>query len=367
MTADAVGGVWFYALRLASLLTARGIEVCVATMGPEPSAEQRKAAARIPRLELRTSAFALEWMPAPWEQVDRAGDWLLSLAAEIAPDIVHINGFAHAALPWSVPVVLVAHSCVGSWWRAVHGQPPPPEWHEYITRVRCGLRRADAIVAPSRAMRNALVQCYGLGARAEVIPNCVPHDPGLPAGAEVEKEPLVFAVGRVWDRAKNLEMLDRVAADLGWPVVIAGNASPPEGHPAPLPDHAQALGVLSPPEVAAWMSRAAIYVHPARYEPFGLSVLEAASAGCALVLGDIESLRENWAGAAVFVDPGRDDHLRAVLAELMGDSPRRSALGRAARARAARFGPARHVEAYLTLYGKAVTLHGGSSHQARTH
>ncbi len=34
---------------------------------------------------------------------------------------------------------------------------------------------------------------------------------------------------------------------------------------------------------------------PARYEPFGLSVLEAALSGCALVLGDIPSLRESGA------------------------------------------------------------------------
>ena len=33
---------------------------------------------------------------------------------------------------------------------------------------------------------------------------------------------------------------------------------------------------------------------PARYEPFGLSILEAALSGCALVLGDLPSLRELW-------------------------------------------------------------------------
>jgi glycogen(starch) synthase len=43
---------------------------------------------------------------------------------------------------------------------------------------------------------------------------------------------------------------------------------------------------------------------PARYEPFGLSVLEAALSGCALVLGDIASLREVWGGAACYVRPG---------------------------------------------------------------
>jgi hypothetical protein len=49
-------------------------------------------------------------------------------------------------------------------------------------------------------------------------------------------------------------------------------------------------------------------VLPARYEPFGLSVLEAALSGCALVPGDIASLRGNWDGVAEFVCP--DDAAR---------------------------------------------------------
>ena len=51
---------------------------------------------------------------------------------------------------------------------------------------------------------------------------------------------------------------------------------------------------------------ASIFALPARYEPFGLSILEAALSGCALVLGDLPSLRELWTGAAMFVPP--DDH-----------------------------------------------------------
>ena len=44
-----------------------------------------------------------------------------------------------------------------------------------------------------------------------------------------------------------------------------------------------------------------IFVSVSRYEPFGLAVLEAAHAGCALVLSDIPTFRELWQGAASFV------------------------------------------------------------------
>ena len=50
----------------------------------------------------------------------------------------------------------------------------------------------------------------------------------------------------------------------------------------------------------------------ARYEPFGLAVLEAAQAGMRLVLSDIPSFRELWDGAATFVASRRADLLPAL-------------------------------------------------------
>ena len=46
-------------------------------------------------------------------------------------------------------------------------------------------------------------------------------------------------------------------------------------------------GQLTTAEVRNVINTASIYALPARYEPFGLSILEAALSGCALVLGDI--------------------------------------------------------------------------------
>jgi glycosyltransferase involved in cell wall biosynthesis len=110
------------------------------------------------------------------------------------------------------------------------------------------------------------------------------------------------------------------------------------------------LGELPPDELAEWMARASIYALPARYEPFGLSVLEAALAGCALVLGDLPSLREVWEQAAVYVPPGDPGALQHALAALIRDPLLRGVLAASARARAARFTPACMAEAYRALY-----------------
>jgi hypothetical protein len=44
MSTDAVGGVWRYSMELAHGLGARGVEVVLAVLGPEPDADQRQEA-----------------------------------------------------------------------------------------------------------------------------------------------------------------------------------------------------------------------------------------------------------------------------------------------------------------------------------
>ncbi len=89
------------------------------------------------------------------------------------------------------------------------------------------------------------------------------------------------------------------------------------------------LGELSPAALAKKLAQAAIYAAPARYEPFGLGILEAALAGCALVLSDLPSLRENWSGAALFLPPGDQAAWREVLNGLARDEAQRADLGHA--------------------------------------
>src|SRR5690606_27280402 len=93
-----------------------------------------------------------------------------------------------------------------------------------------------------------------------------------------------------------------------------------------------ATGTACPPPGRSGDLRA-----PARYEPFGLSALEAGLAGCALVLGDIPSLREVWGDAALFVPPHDHRSLAATLQRLIGDAELRRHYGTRARARARQF------------------------------
>lgn len=102
------------------------------------------------------------------------------------------------------------------------------------------------------------------------------------------------------------------------------------------------------------MAEAALFVAPARYEPFGLAILEAALSGCALILGDIASLREIWGDAALFVDPADAEALRDQMEALLFDPERAAALGRTAHRRARLYTSARMGERYLQAYASLI-------------
>ncbi len=344
MTADTVGGVWTYVVELARMLAGQKVSVAVATMGAPLTPMQYDQLAGVPRVEVYESTFKSEWMRDPWKEVDLAGKWLLELQEAFHPDVVHLNGYSHGALPWRAPTLVVGHSCVLSWWLAARGEAAPGMWTTYRQRVRKGLDAANLVVAPSKSMAAMLNQHYGpLDVR--IIPNG--RDPELFVPGD--KEALVLTVGRVWDEGKNIATLEDIAAKLDWPVYVAGDMNPPDGGEVE-PENVCHLGILPSNVLASWFGRASIYTLPARYEPFGLSVLEAGLAGCALVLGDIPSLRENWEGSAVFVPPCDAEALRLAIQDLIEDRERREALGVCARARAVQFTPERMASGYLGAY-----------------
>jgi glycosyltransferase involved in cell wall biosynthesis len=345
MTADTVGGVWTYALELARALGVEGVEVALATFGRLPTTDQRHEARTIPTVDLFESSFRLPWMEDPWDDLESAGYWLAEVTERVSPDLVHLNDPVYAALHWDIPAVAVGHSCVLSWWQSVWKAPAPASWDRYHREMARGLAAASAVVAPSTSMLNALRRHYGITG-GTVIRNG--RDASLFVAAP--KEAFVFAAGRLWDVAKNLLALDEAAEQLPWPVYVAGELAAPGQAEEARARHLALLGSLSTQGVATWLARAGIYAFPARYEPFGLSVLEAALAECALVLGDIPSLRELWDGVAVFVDPTEPATLRRAIEALIDDTQLRQTLAMRARRRALTLTPRRMALEYLQLY-----------------
>lgn len=352
MTADAVGGVWTYALGLARGLRPHGIATTLALLGPAPNATQREAADTVPDLALIETGQELDWLARDAATVGEAAAAVADIA-RAAADVVQLNSPALAALAsFDAPVVGVAHSCLATWWDAVIGGTLPADFRWRTELLAQGYAACDALVAPSAAFAIATARRYGR--RPRVVHNGLDAGPAA-ALPRLVPERFVLTAGRLWDEGKNVAMLDTAAALLAAPVLAAGPLRGPDGARAEL-RHVEPLGALSQSALVGWMRRAPVFASVARYEPFGLAVLEAAQSGCALVLSDIPTFRELWQGAALFVPPDDPPAIAAALRRVLDDAPLATRLAQAASWRARSYGLAAMAAAMRDVYRTARLL-----------
>lgn len=345
MTADAVGGVWTHALDLAAAL---GKPVTLAVLGPAPDAAQRAAAAAIPGLDLAETALPLDWLATSEAEVVAAARAVAAIAGRVGATLVQLNSPALALARFPCPVVGVCHSCLATWWEAVRGGPMPGDFAWRSALLARGYAGCDALVAPSHAFAAATARVHGLPRAPEVVWNG--RRAGPPARAA---EGFAFTAGRLWDAGKDIATLDHAAAQLDLPVLVAGPTRGPQGE-AVAPAHLRLLGNLDAMALRRWLARGPIFVSTARYEPFGLAVLEAAQAGCALVLSDIPTFRELWDGAAVFVAPGDAAGFAAAIGTLSQQREQRRRLGVAAMRRARRYGVDAMAQGYAAIHRRVL-------------
>ena len=125
------------------------------------------------------------------------------------------------------------------------------------------------------------------------------------------------------------------------------------------------LGVRE--DVPRILNELMLLVHPARQEPLGRVLLEAAAAGLPIVATDVGGTREIFGvepkadlhdatETALLVPPDNPDALAAMIAELVSDQELRARLGQAARKRAeavfdARLAAANLIEHYRAVIG----------------
>jgi glycosyltransferase involved in cell wall biosynthesis len=343
LTADAVGGVWQYATDLARALAPLGIQPVLAVLGPAPTEAQRATAAG---LELIETGLPLDWLAETADEVRAAAQAVGTLAAERRVDLVQLNAPALAIADFAMPVVAVAHSCLVTWWDAVIGGELPEDFRWRTELHGEGLRRADLVVAPSAAFAEATRKAYGLPCSPEVA-----HNGRTPLPLRrVPGQTSAFTAGRLWDKGKDVRTLDEAAALLPFPLRAAGPLAGPNGERIDL-QHARALGSLPEAALARQLAARPVFVSAALYEPFGLAVLEAAQAGCPLVLSHIATFRELWEGAALFVPPGDPAAFAAAIVQAADDA---DALGAKAQERAARYSTKGMAANMLSLYRRAL-------------
>lgn len=206
--------------------------------------------------------------------------------------------------------------------------------------IRCPL-----LIAVSESTRADLVELYGLKPeRVRVVPLGVKpsKDSAAPAGRLAElgvDGNFVLQVGRVEARKNQAAALAAIERLDGVTLVVAG----PErdaGLASRLRDskRCRVLGRVDAPTLELLYKKASAVIVPSLYEGFGLPVLEAMARGKVVVAAKASSLPEVGGEAALYFHPAADaEHLAGVLDTGLRDTALRTKLGRAARARAARF------------------------------
>jgi len=208
------------------------------------------------------------------------------------------------------------------------------------------LEKAAAVVTPTRAAAADLQDSFGYDRWAQVIPN------GLSAAAAEGggERAGAASVGRIWDEAKQFELVAKAAQMAQLEVAVAGERRhPARGGEVALPQGLQWRGCLDRAGVAKLLRSCAVYVAASRYEPFGLAALEAAQAGCRLLLADLPSLREVWAEAATYFDRDAPAALAQELQSLLSSPDLGTAAGRARR-----YEPQAMAAAYEAVYASVV-------------
>ncbi len=363
LTTDAVGGVWTYTEELSAGLVRRGHRVTLVTLGHKLDGGQCAwvQAMESPLFQCVETEYRLEWMEDASHDVLRSAELLRELIDRMQPDLLHTNQFTYGVLADMLPVVLTGHSCVLSWWEAVHGAgvPDTGRVRAYTALVRAGLQAATLLAAPTAWMARELREQYGISRHIEVIPNGrspTLFSPGRP------KQLQALTVGRAWDPGKNVGLLAQV--DVPMPLIIAGESLPPV-QPAHVSGTRRAAGIgdvaylgkQNASHLRELYSRTAIYVATSCYEPFGLAPLEAALSGCALVLSDIATLREIWGDAAEFYPSGDVHALERVLRSLALNPDRIDDLAARALARArTRYTADTMVARHEALYSSVIQV-----------
>jgi glycosyltransferase involved in cell wall biosynthesis len=110
------------------------------------------------------------------------------------------------------------------------------------------------------------------------------------------------------------------------------------------------LGRVSSCDLAQLYNAAMCLVHPAFYEGFGLTPLEAMACGTPVIVANVSSLPEVVGDAALLVDPRNDEEITVALMRLLTDGQLREELRAKGLRRASAFSWERSAAQTMDVY-----------------
>ena len=328
-----IGGSERHLLTLLPALAERGLDVVfVGLDDPAWDARDFYDALRVPAVRL----------PSPR---DLDPFLLARLVRSLRADVVHTH-LVHADVYGGLAATLRRTSLVST-----KHNDDPFRTGPYRFVERALAHAADRVVTITDALRRFTVERVGIpAAKVETIhygldelPFAWGENPpdGVPAGARI-----LLSIARLTEQ-KGIDVAIRALDALPDDVVLVVLGEGPERARLAGSDRVFLPGRV--PDVSAWLRRATLYVHPARWEGFGLGVLEAMLAGLPVVASNVSSLPELVADGETGLLVAPDDP--AALAAAIAAALERPELGAAGRERALRnFSVARMADRTARVY-----------------
>jgi glycosyltransferase involved in cell wall biosynthesis len=333
-----IGGSERHLLTLLPALAERGVEpVFVGLDDPAWNPADFYRALTVPSIRL----------PSP-RDVDPL--LLARLLRDLRADIVHTH-LVHADLYGGLAAKLRGARLVST----KHNDDPFRTGPFRVVERQLG-RLADRVITITDSLRRFTVERVGIpAAKVETVhygldrlPEAWGDNPPDPVRADAR---VVLAVSRLTEQ-KGVDVAIAALRELPEDVVLVVLGEGPQ-RPA-LERLARELAVAERvfllgrvPDVAAWLGRARVLVHPARWEGFGLAVLEAMLAGLPVVATTVSSLPELVGADGLLVPP--DDPRALALAAVT--ALERPELGETLRTRArTEFSVARMAERTIAVY-----------------
>ena len=220
------------------------------------------------------------------------------------------------------------------------------------------VRRTPLLSSPSGSLKE-LVLSHCLRARITVVPNGI-YPSSFDLGGVRERS--ILLCSRVLPRKGfqyALEAIEKLRPD--WQVHVVGDGPY-------LPQlKRQAQGMETPVKFWGWLDKkdpqfknlfagSSIFIFTSEAENFPMVLLEAMSAGLAIITSTAGGCPEVVGDAALLVPPRDAEAIRSQLEKLIGSEQLRRQLSRAAVERVRQFGWPHVAEQYLSLYQKLQTM-----------
>ncbi len=274
--------------------------------------------------------------------------------AAFAPEVVHIHeplvpGPALAALVTaSAPIVATFHRA-----------RPSRAYTVYARLIRRVMRRLGAVIAVSGTAAQTLRVVVGdVDVDVAIVANAVAPDRFARLHPARRAGPTALFVGRVEPR-KGLEVLleafHGLAGDFSLHVVGDGPDLKRLRRRFGADDRVVFLGRLGDDGRDLELAAADVFVSPALGgESFGVVLLEAMAAGCAVLASDLPGYRDAGADAASYFPAGNVKALRDKLRVLLCERDARERLSRAGVARSVGFSFDEAAVHYVAAYEQAI-------------